>query len=199
MFSRKSSLKYFKKSNLWKNSTGTNVFNPETLEARSYSHWLYLRKVNGKVVFNNYRYSPTTTQHQYALEDLLKELHIKVSYFVSSVRSLSNLQGILEDNYRKIYSYEWKLENNRLTNKTKEKYQNIVRQEKKDTTELITSLKIEDLSKSEKESIKIRVEESEAQSKKYNIEEKAKKKIIDKKMKIIKTKLMIEALPRCYK
>ena len=44
---------------------GSNVsFNPSTMIAKSYDWWVFVAVINGKVVFNNSRYSPSTGKHQ---------------------------------------------------------------------------------------------------------------------------------------
>lgn len=53
----------------WKSKKGVyeaaNVFfNRDTTEAYSYNWWLFVARINGKVVFNDYSYSPTTRKHQ---------------------------------------------------------------------------------------------------------------------------------------
>jgi len=75
----------------YKNSTGTNTFNPETLEAWSYGWWCYLKKIEGSLVYNRARYSNTTSRHQRELRSLLQELNIKIDL---SVNHPTGLQGI---------------------------------------------------------------------------------------------------------
>ena len=44
---------------------GSNVsFNPSTMVAKSYNWWVFVAVINGKIVFNNSRYSPSTGKHQ---------------------------------------------------------------------------------------------------------------------------------------
>jgi hypothetical protein len=44
---------------------GSNVsFNPSRMIAKSYNWWIFMAVINGKVVFNNSRYSPSTGKHQ---------------------------------------------------------------------------------------------------------------------------------------
>lgn len=71
-------MKHFKRTNLYKASNVT--FNPETIEAFSYDWWCFVKKINGKVIFNSYKYSPTTGNHQYKVRSLLKELNIKIDF-----------------------------------------------------------------------------------------------------------------------
>jgi hypothetical protein len=67
-------MKYFTKLGLYKAS---NVeFNPKTLIATSYDWWTFVRQVDGKVLFNTYRYSPTTGRHQAKVRSLMNSLGI---------------------------------------------------------------------------------------------------------------------------
>lgn len=66
-------MKYFVKLGIYKAS---NVeFNPKTLSATSY-WWEFVRQVDGKVLFNTYRYSLTTARHQAKVRSLMNSLGI---------------------------------------------------------------------------------------------------------------------------
>lgn len=80
-------MKYNKMSGLYKGSNVT--FNEETREAKSYNWWMFVKLVNGKVVFNNYFYSSTTNRHQAKVRQLLNDLGITIDYFVELKGSLS--------------------------------------------------------------------------------------------------------------
>lgn len=66
------------------------TFNPFTLEAHSYDHWCFVKVIKGKVVFNDYRYSHTTRNHQGMVKYLLEELGIKIDIEVNQSESLTN-------------------------------------------------------------------------------------------------------------
>lgn len=66
-----SSLKFFKRLQVYKNSTGTVEFNPLTREGRSYN-WTFLAPINGVLVFNTYKWSHTTACHQSAVRSVLR-------------------------------------------------------------------------------------------------------------------------------
>lgn len=73
-------MKFYKRLGIYKAS---NVeFNPDTLSAYSYNWWRFVAKVDGKVVFNNYRYSASTSKHQSKVRALLNELGIKIDYYM---------------------------------------------------------------------------------------------------------------------
>lgn len=66
-------MKYFKKANEWKNSTGSNRLDVETMKAYSYRWWCYFQPIEGTnlYLFNNYNYSNSTSKHQSDLRRLL--------------------------------------------------------------------------------------------------------------------------------
>jgi hypothetical protein len=75
MFSGSSSLKFYKRIGIYKNSTGTCEFDPENIQGRSY-RWTFCAPINGIVVFNEYHWSQTTSCHQSAVSSVLSELKI---------------------------------------------------------------------------------------------------------------------------
>lgn len=91
-------MKYYPRLKVYKNSSGTNYYNPETNEAHSYGHWCYFRIINGIKLMNNSFYSSSTCKHQRDLRGILTyDLEIKYS-----CSSLHNLQGIVSDYVMKI-------------------------------------------------------------------------------------------------
>lgn len=86
---------------------GKNTFDPESFEARSYNWWVYVKKIKGKVVFNDHNYSMTTCGHQCDMRRLLKELGIKIDLVVDMRSSLSSFNSeALEPLYREMYQLE---------------------------------------------------------------------------------------------
>lgn len=69
-------MKYYKRLKIYKAPNVT--FNPETLEAFSYEWWKFVAKIEGKIVFNNYSYSQSTSKHQIKVRRLLDQLGIKI-------------------------------------------------------------------------------------------------------------------------
>lgn len=69
-------------------------FDPSEIEARSYGWWVFVKRVNGLVVFNNYRYSPTTARHQSKVYYLMSELSIEIDLVVSTPRSLNDPEAM---------------------------------------------------------------------------------------------------------
>lgn len=82
MYSKDVGLTYKKREGIYANSTRSLTFNPETLEAFSYKWWRFVAKIEGKVIFNNYSYSISTTKHQHKIRSLLYELGIKIDLFL---------------------------------------------------------------------------------------------------------------------
>ena len=58
-------------------------------KATSYGHWDFVAEINGKVIFNDYRYSQTTSRHQREVAWLLDDLGVKVDATVRMGESLN--------------------------------------------------------------------------------------------------------------
>lgn len=84
-------MKYYPRLNLYKNATGTNCFNPETKEAYSYHWWRYVEMINGKWVFNNYSFSPTTCKHQSNMLGVLDAIKAENIVFIEAPKGLQDL------------------------------------------------------------------------------------------------------------
>jgi hypothetical protein len=74
--------------NLYQNATKTNVLNLDNLTAISYNWWTYLKVIDGKLTFNAYRYSQTTSKHQRQTLNVLKSMGITVENVVNQRESL---------------------------------------------------------------------------------------------------------------
>lgn len=72
MYQGSTSLKWYSRLGVYKNSTGSCSYNPSTCKGRSYN-WTFCAKVNNVVVFNSYRWSSTTSCHQDAVKECLKQ------------------------------------------------------------------------------------------------------------------------------
>lgn len=83
-------MKFKPRLKVYQSSSRNNTFNPETFEAHSYQWWLYVTKIKGVVVFNDYNYSSTTNKHQSEMRSLLKELGVKSMVMVYQRESLSS-------------------------------------------------------------------------------------------------------------
>lgn len=98
---------YRKRLGIFKTSTGKVYFDPNTFAGFSYN-WQCVAKINGKVIFNNYQYSNTTTQHQWTLKSLLKQLGIKIDAYTDTRESLTyaGASSLLQSYYRNIFRLE---------------------------------------------------------------------------------------------
>jgi len=67
-----------KRKQIYQASNYNVTFDPKTTSAFSYHWWKFVGIVEGKVIFNNYRYSNSTSKHQSKVRTLLNELNIKI-------------------------------------------------------------------------------------------------------------------------
>lgn len=86
-------MKLFTRLNVYKSSNV--IFNPETEIATSYDWWVFVARINGKLVFNNYNYSNSTCKHQSKVRSLLSKLGIEIDLFIESPRGLQNLDSAI--------------------------------------------------------------------------------------------------------
>lgn len=81
-------MKLNKRSNIYKASNVT--FNAETHEATSYDWWIFVKRINGKLVFNDHSYSSSTCKHQYKVRSLLRDLGLEIDIIVDARCGLQN-------------------------------------------------------------------------------------------------------------
>lgn len=87
-------MKFFKRLKLYK---AVNVtFNPETMDAYSYQWWRFVGVVEGKLIFNDFRYSVTTARHQRKVRSLMKSLGIKPDITMPLPRGIRHDQTLAE-------------------------------------------------------------------------------------------------------
>jgi len=82
-------MKKLKTRNEWIGCNRKCRFFGDKIEAYSYDHWCFVKKINGKVIFNDYNYSQTTRKHQWEIKSLLKKLGIKIDIIVYISKSLT--------------------------------------------------------------------------------------------------------------
>ena len=88
---QKYSIKYYERLNIYKTS---NVeFDPETEIATSYGWWIFVKRINKQLVFNNYQYSSSTSKHQCKVSLLIDQLGIKIDLFIECPQGLNNLDS----------------------------------------------------------------------------------------------------------
>lgn len=93
-------LQFKPRSKMFKGSNGKNTFNPETFQGHSYQWWMYVTKIKGVVVFNDYNYSMTTNKHQWEMKSFLKEqygIETKDMVILDQAQSLD--RGIFLDHH----------------------------------------------------------------------------------------------------
>lgn len=111
---------YQSRNKIFKDCNSNCTFDPVKLQAYSYKHWRFVDLIKGKVVFNNYRYSQTTTTHQYAINNLLEALGIAIDFEISMHRGLDHFkEDALSELYSKRASYETVLNRKGVREQTK--------------------------------------------------------------------------------
>lgn len=103
----KPALKFYKRLGIFKASNVS--LNPANLDAYSYGWWKFVKVIGDKVVFNNYRYSSSTSQHQHKVSNLLRELGVKIDLRISAPRGLDNLASAIDYYSNKINSIDLEL------------------------------------------------------------------------------------------
>lgn len=110
-------MKFIKKRNQYEASNVS--FDPKNISAVSYNWWKFVKVINGKVVFNDYNYSPSTCKHQSKVRRLLETLNIKIDVVVESTKSLSSYDW--QDDALKMLDNKIKLLNDALNNPRRKK------------------------------------------------------------------------------
>lgn len=83
-------MKLFKRANMYKASNVS--LHADTLEARSYEWWAFTKMINGVLVFNDHRYSPSTGKHQSKVRALLRELGHEIGLTVDARCGLQSVK-----------------------------------------------------------------------------------------------------------
>lgn len=97
-------MKFYKRLNLYKASNVS--FDPESMEAHSYAWWRFTEIINGKLVFNSYRYSPSTGKHQSKVRSLLSSLGHSIDLFIEAPQGLQQLDSAIRLYERRITDLE---------------------------------------------------------------------------------------------
>lgn len=107
---------------IYQGSNRKNTFEPDSFEARSYSHWCYMTKIKGVVVFNDYSYSMTTRGHQYEMRSFMREtlkINMTKVVFVDQRQSLTH--GLfLDSHYERMALAEVRLKASKRDDRSKE-------------------------------------------------------------------------------
>lgn len=89
-------MKHMKRANIYQASNYNVTFNPIKVEAYSYKWWKFVSIVDGLVIFNNYRYSNSTSKHQSKIRNLMQDLKIKIDLELPVPRGLQHHQTLNE-------------------------------------------------------------------------------------------------------
>lgn len=95
------------RNQIFKGCNGKCTFDPVTMIADSYGHWPFVQLIKGKVVFNAYRYSVTTSGHQSVVRGLMARLGIKIDLEVNTGASLNSFKYCaLREMYHRLFTLE---------------------------------------------------------------------------------------------
>lgn len=98
-------MKYMKRAKVYK---ATNLsFDPHEIEARSYSWWIFVKIIKGKIVFNDFHYSNTTNRHQYKVRSIMRELGIKIDTTIEAPKGLQDLGSAVQLYAHRIENLEY--------------------------------------------------------------------------------------------
>lgn len=115
------SLKYFKRSDSYQNSTGTLRINKDKVAYSYVWYKLGMLLSDGTYLINNFNYSSTTIKHYYKL---VRHVRDKVStniVFIEAPKGLNNLNQALEYNHNKFMRIKTELANPRKRQITKDR------------------------------------------------------------------------------
>ncbi len=97
-------MKYMKRARVFK---ATNVvFDPNEIHATSYDWWVFVKRIKGKTVFNDYGYSNTTRRHQWKVRSLMRELGITIDVEIEAPKGLQRLDTAVDHYKYKIEELE---------------------------------------------------------------------------------------------
>jgi len=115
------------RNKIFKGRNGNCTFDPVSMQAHSYKHWRFVDIIKGKVVFNQYRYSHTTSTHQQMVLSVLCSLGIKIDLEVDMYESLTSFTtNALPAMYCKLAGFEVVLNRKGVRAKTKDQYNSLV-------------------------------------------------------------------------
>jgi hypothetical protein len=89
-------MKLMKRANIYQASNYNCTFDPTTKKAVSYKWWTFVAEIEGKIVFNNFRYSVSTSKHQRKVRSLLAELGIKIDLELPLPKGIMPLDSLEE-------------------------------------------------------------------------------------------------------
>ena len=81
-------MKYNNTSSIY--SASNVYYDTKAEKAYSYKHWCFVKRIGGKLVFNNHGYSVTTKSHQSKVRGLLASLGVNIDVEVDTRLSLDD-------------------------------------------------------------------------------------------------------------
>lgn len=87
-------MKYFTRSKKYKASNVS--YDPILRQAVSYNWWVFVKVIEGHLVFNNYSYSNTTSRHQWKVKRLLETLGVKIDLEMPVPNGLQTVKTLEE-------------------------------------------------------------------------------------------------------
>lgn len=89
-------MKLMKRANIYQCSSYNCTFDPKTMDAFSYRWWRFVAVIDGLIVFNNCRYSNSTSKHQSKVRHLMNTLGIKIDLEMPLPRGIRHDQNLGE-------------------------------------------------------------------------------------------------------
>ncbi len=108
--------------NCWQNKKlqvykASNVeFSLMNTTAYSYGWWRFLERINGKLVFNSYSYSNSTSKHQSKVLNLLEHLGLNIDLYIEAPDGLQSLSSAIEHYNHQIKMLEQAIDKPRSNN-----------------------------------------------------------------------------------
>lgn len=87
-------MKFMKRAGIYKANNVT--FDPKTMSAHSYVWWKFVGIVEGKTIFNSFRYSVSTAKHQRKVAQVMSDLGIKIDITMPLPRGIRADQTLSE-------------------------------------------------------------------------------------------------------
>jgi hypothetical protein len=114
-------------------------FDDKNKIAVSYNWWVFVKEINGLIVFNWYKYSRSTIKHQDKVDWLLRELNITVDRTVSFRESLERCHSLKDlkeaqkrqDEMNKINDERKRVERNKRAKERRQKAKELLKTDKK--------------------------------------------------------------------
>jgi hypothetical protein len=129
-------MKKLKTRNEYVGCNGKARYYVDEKRATSYGYWDFVKVINGKTVFNNYKYSMTTSKHQNHVWWLMKDLGHEIDVTVSISSGLSDetfKEHALYSVYRSLIYLMVQNNTKRIRQKTKEENTIIIKKLKEKT------------------------------------------------------------------